>query len=257
MTDKVCIVTGSTGSDGTGRATIKLFASKGWRVVVNYSRNAAAGEQVAAECRELGAAGVLAIKADVTADADCRRLAKQVEDEWGRCDLLVNNAATTRFVSHKKLDGLSGEDFQDIFNVNVTGVYLMTRALAPLLKKTAGASAINISSMAGIRPGGSCMAYGVSKAALNHLTLNLARVLAPEVRMNALVPGFIEGDWLLNGMGKERYDAFRQSWIKQSPLEKVLSPGEVAEAVWWLASSPSDMTGELVQLDGGHRLGRA
>jgi NAD(P)-dependent dehydrogenase (short-subunit alcohol dehydrogenase family) len=257
MTDQVCIVTGSTGNDGTGSATIKLFAKKGWRVVVNYSRNAAAADAVAAECRELGAAGVLAIKADVTSDADCRRLAKRVEDEWGRCDVLVNNAATTRFVPHRNLDGLSGEDFQDIFNVNVTGVYLVTRALAPLLKKTGGASVVNISSMSGIRPGGSCMAYSVSKAALNMLTLDLSRVLAPEVRMNALVPGFITGDWLLSGMGKERYEAYRDSWIKQAPLGKVLSPAEVADAVWWLANAPGDLTGELVQLDGGLRLGRA
>jgi len=254
---KVCIVTGSTGSDGTGSATIKHFAKKGWRVVVNYSRNAEAAERVAAECRTLGAAAVLSIKADVTSDADCRRLAREVEDSWGRCDLLVNNAATTRFVPHKKMDQLSGEDFQNILNVNVTGVYLMTRALTGLLKKTGCASVVNISSMAGIVPGGSCMAYAVSKAALNHLTLNMARVLAPEVRCNAVLPGFITGEWLLNGMGKERYEKYRESWIGSAPLAKVLAPEDVAEAVWWLANAPSDLTGELVNLDGGKRLGKA
>jgi 3-oxoacyl-[acyl-carrier protein] reductase len=224
---------------------------------VNYSRNAEAGERVAAECRAAGAADVLCIRADVTRDADCVALAKQVESAWGRCDMLVNNAAKTKFVPHKHLDKLSGEDFQDILNLNVTGVYLATRALAPLMKKTGGASVVNISSMAGIRPGGSCMAYAVSKAALNHLTLNLSRVLAPEVRCNALLPGFITGEWLLNGMGKERYEGYKASWIKGSPLEKVLTPEDVAAAVWWLVDAPSDLTGELIQLDGGNRLGRA
>lgn len=257
MSQKVCIVTGSTGSDGTGSAIVKLFAQKGWRVVVNYSRNAEAGERVAAECRKAGAADVLTIRADVTNDADCRALAKQVEGAWGRCDMLVNNAAKTKFVPHKKLDGLSGEDFQDIFNLNVTAVYLMTRALTPLLKKTGGASVVNISSMAGIRPGGSCMAYSVSKAALNHLTLNLSRVLAPEVRCNALLPGFITGEWLLTGMGKERYESYMAATIKGSPLEKVLSPEDVAKSVWWMVDGPADLTGELIQLDGGNRLGRA
>ncbi len=257
MSEQVCVVTGSTGNDGTGSATVKYFSERGWRVVVNYSRSVEAAKQVEAECRKLGAADVLNIQADVTSDADCRRMAQTVADKWGRCDVLVNNAATTKFVAHKNMDGLSGEDFQNIFNINVTGVYLVTRAFETLLKSTPRASVANISSMAGVQGGGSCMAYGASKAALNAMTLSLARVLAPQVRVNAILPGFISGEWLTNGMGKEAYESFKQGWIKASPLESVDDPVDIAETVWWLATGPGKLTGELIHLDNGHRLGKA
>jgi 3-oxoacyl-[acyl-carrier protein] reductase len=257
MSDKVCVVTGSTGNDGTGSATVKYFAKQGWRVVVNYSKSADAAARVAEECKRLGAAGVLSLQADVSNDTDCRRMAESVEEAWGRCDLLVNNAATTKFVSHANLEGLSGEDFQHIFSVNVTGVYLMTRAFAGLLRKTGGASVVNISSMGGVQGTGSCMAYGASKAALNAMTMSLARVLAPEVRVNAVLPGFITGDWLKNGLGQAAYEAMMQGRIDASPLPSVLDPVDVAEAVWWLAGSPGKLTGELIHLDSGHRFGKA
>ena len=256
MSAQVCVVTGSTGNNGTGSATVKHFASKGWKVVVNYSRSADAAVQVEAECRGLGAADVLSIQADVTRDEDCRRLAKTVEDAWGRCDLLVNNAATTKFVQHRNLEDLSGDDFQNIFNVNVTGIYQMTRAFAGLLRKTGGASVVNISSMGGVMGTGSCMAYGASKAALNAMTMSFARVLGPEVRVNAVLPGFITGDWLMNGMGDERYEQFMQQYRNRSPLDTVLDPQDVADAVWWLATAPGKLTAELIHLDCGSRIGR-
>ena len=157
--------------------------------------------------------GDTAIVPDVTSDADCRRMAKTVADKWGRCDVLVNNAATTKFVPHRNMDDLSGEDFQRILNVNVTGVYLVTRAFADLMRKTPRASVANISSMGGVQGTGSCMAYGASKAALNAMTMALARVLAPEVRVNAVLPGFITGEWLLNGMGEKAYEGMKQAWV--------------------------------------------
>jgi len=255
MSDKVCVVTGSTGNDGTGSATVKYFAKQGWRVVVNYSKSVDAAAKVAEECRRLGASAVLSLQADVAKDEDCKRMAQAVEQQWGRCDVLVNNAATTRFVSHGNLDGLSAEDFQAIFGVNVTGVYLMTRAFAALLRRSQG-SVVNISSMGGVQGTGSCMAYGASKAALNALTMSLARVLAPEVRVNAVLPGFITGDWLKNGFGLPAYEAMMKNRIDSSPLANVLDPADVAEAVWWLAGGPGKLTGELIHLDSGHRLGK-
>ncbi|HXC37835.1 MAG TPA: SDR family oxidoreductase [Burkholderiales bacterium] len=256
MSEKVCVVTGSTGNDGTGSATVKYFAKQGWRVVVNYSKSADAAARVADECKRLGASAVLSLQADVTKDDDCRRMAKSVEESWGRCDVLVNNAATTKFVNHADLDGLSAEDFQTIFGVNVTGVYLMTRAFAALLRNSQG-SVVNISSMGGVQGTGSCMAYGASKAALNAMTMSLARVLAPQVRVNAVLPGFITGDWLKNGFGQAAYEAMMKNRIDTSPLANVLDPVDVAEAVWWLGSGPGKLTGELIHLDSGHRLGAA
>jgi len=251
---KVCLVTGSTGRNGAGSAAVKFFAKQGWRVVVNYSRDATLAEEVAAECRALGAADVLVAKADVTSDEACRAMAADIEQRWGRLDVLVNNAAVTTFNDHKNLDGLSFEDFQRVFAVNVSGVYIVTRAMAPLLRRTGNASVVNISSVGGLRGTGSSMAYAASKSALNAMTFSFARVLAPEVRVNALLPGFIEGDWLINGMGRERYESVRAALIAKNPLKSVQTPDEIAEAIWWLVNGPPALTGELIQLDAGGRL---
>jgi len=252
--EQVCLVTGATGRNGAGSATIKFFARQGWRVVVNYSRDEAAAQEVAAECRALGAADVLVARADVTSDDACRAMARDIEQRWGRLDALVNNAAVTTFNDHKNLDGLSFDDFQRVFAVNVSGVYVVTRAMAALLRRTGNASVVNMSSVGGLRGTGSSMAYAASKSALNAMTFSFARVLAPEVRVNALLPGFIEGDWLINGMGRERYEAVRAALIAKNPLKSVQTPDEIAEAVWWLVHGPAALTGELMQLDAGGRL---
>lgn len=120
MTRKVCVVTGS--SSGIGAATARLYAGSGWNVVVNYSREAAPAEAVAAECRALGAEA-LVVCADVSVDAQCREMAAEVEEVWGRADVLVNNAGTTRFVALRDLEGLAAEDFHRIYSVNVVGAF--------------------------------------------------------------------------------------------------------------------------------------
>jgi NAD(P)-dependent dehydrogenase (short-subunit alcohol dehydrogenase family) len=233
---------------------IRHFAQNGWRVVVNYSRDAQAAAVVEAQCKALGAADVLVVKADVTRDDECREMARQIQQRWGRLDVLVNNAAVTAFNDHKNLDGLSFDDFQRIFAVNVSGMYVMTRAVAALLRQTGNASVINISSVGGLSGTGSSIAYGVSKSAVNALTMALARALAPEVRVNALLPGFIEGDWLVRGLGEERYRAAREAMIARTPLKSVQTPEDIAEAAWWLAHGPAAMTGELVKVDAGMKL---
>ena len=134
---KVAIVTGS--SSGIGAATVRLYARNGWNVVVNYSREAAPAEAVANECRALGAE-VLVARADVADDADCRRLAGLVDARFGRADVLVNSAGTTKFVAAKDLDGLSAEDFQRMYAVNVVGAFQTVRAFAPMLGRQAGAA---------------------------------------------------------------------------------------------------------------------
>jgi NAD(P)-dependent dehydrogenase (short-subunit alcohol dehydrogenase family) len=184
---KVCVVTGS--SSGIGAATVKLYAKQGWNVVVNYSREAAPAEAVASECRELGA-DVLVARADIAADADCRRLAGLVEARFGRADVLVNNAGTTKFVAAKDLDGLDADDFQRIYAVNVIGAFQMVRAFAPLLGRQPGAAIVNVSSIASLMGTGSSLAYMASKGALNALTIGLARSLGPAIRVNAIAPGW-------------------------------------------------------------------
>jgi NAD(P)-dependent dehydrogenase (short-subunit alcohol dehydrogenase family) len=253
MVKRVCVVTGS--SSGIGAATARLYARQGWNVVVNFSRDPAPAEAVAAECRALGAE-VLVLKADVSVDADCRRLAAEVGATFGRADVLVNNAGTTKFVDLKDLDGLEAEDFHKIYGVNVIGAYQMTRALVPLLKANPGAGVVNVSSVASIMGRGSSLAYMASKGALNAMTVGLSRALAPEVRVNAIAPGFVETPWLEAGLG----DSYQRSvdWYKsRAALEDTISAEDVAETAWYLGASAKKTTGELLLVDAGLRVTKA
>ncbi|TRZ65284.1 MAG: SDR family oxidoreductase [Rhodocyclaceae bacterium] len=251
MDRKVCVVSGS--SSGIGAATARLFAGNGWNVVINYSRNAAPAETVAAECRALGAE-VLVIKADISSDGDCRRMAAEVEAAWGRTDVLVNNAGATKFVALKNLEGLSAEDFQRIYSVNVIGSYQMTRAFVPLLKKHPGSGVVNISSVASMMGIGSSIAYMASKGALNAMTVGLARALGPEIRVNAIAPGLVETPWLKEGLGPERYAASVESYQSRAALAAVISPEDIAAAAWWLGAGAAKTTGEVLLVDAGLRI---
>jgi NAD(P)-dependent dehydrogenase (short-subunit alcohol dehydrogenase family) len=247
MDKKVAIVTGS--SSGIGAATARLFAKNGYNVVVNFSRNPEPAEAVAEECRALGAE-VLVLKANVAEDADCRALAKAVEEKWGRADALVNNAGTTKFVAAKDLDGLSAQDFHDIYSVNVIGAYQMIRAFALLMKKNPGAGIVNVSSVASVMGIGSSVAYMASKGALNAMTFGLARALGPEIRVNAVGPGMVETPWLQTGLG-DQYEARRQNYIATTPLAATIQPEDVADACYWLCAGAPKTTGEFILVDSG------
>jgi len=251
MERKVCVVTGS--SSGIGAATVRLYAQRGWNVVVNYSRDTAQAEAVAQSCRELGAQ-VLVVRANVAEDADCRAMAQQVADTFGRCDVLVNNAGTTKFVGVRNLDGLSAEDFHRIYAVNVVGAFQMVRAFEDLLKRHPPSAVVNMSSIAGSTSMGSCIAYSASKGALNTLTIALARGLGPQVRVNAIAPGFVATPWLRQGLGEERYAAAQASYKSRAALAEVIEPEDVARAVWYLGVDALKTTGEVLALDSGVRM---
>jgi NAD(P)-dependent dehydrogenase (short-subunit alcohol dehydrogenase family) len=248
---KVCVVSGS--SSGIGAATVRLFASRGWNVVVNASSDMARAEAVAQECRALGAQA-LVVQANVADDADCLRLAAQTQAHFGRADVLVNNAGTTKFVALKNLDGLEAEDFQRIYAVNVVGAYQLTRALVPLLQQQAGAGVVNISSVASMMGRGSSLAYMASKGALNALTVGLARALGPAIRVNAIAPGLVDSAWLQQGLGPERYAAHLKAWTDTAALAAPITPEDVAEAAWWLGAGAAKTTGEVLLLDAGFRI---
>lgn len=251
---KVCVVTGS--SSGIGAATARLYAGNGWNVAVNYSRDPAPAEEVATQCRALGA-DVLVVKADVSSDADCRRLAAEVQARWGRADVLVNNAGTTRFVPLKNLDGLEAEDFQQIYAVNVIGAWQMTRAFVPLLEQHPVTAVVNVSSIASFMGTGSSIAYMASKGALNAMTMGLARALGPKIRVNAIAPGLVESPWLQNGLGEKAYAAAVESYKQRAALGEVITPDDIAQAAWWLGVGAAKTTGEVLLIDGGLRLTRA
>lgn len=247
----VAIVTGS--SSGVGAATAKLLASKGCNVVINYSKSSQAAEEVGAACAALGVE-VLVSQADVSRDEDCRTLVEKTLKKWGRIDVLVNNAGTTKFVPHEDLDGLSAEDFHWIYGVNVVGPYQMIRAATAAMKASGDAAVVNVASIAGVKGVGSCVAYAASKGALLTMNQSLARALGPEIRVNAVCPGFIEGEWLREGMGAETYDQSKAFLESRTPLQAVCSPETVAESILNFVDGHSVVTGQHLVLDGGHLL---
>ncbi len=247
----VAIVTGS--SSGVGAATARQLAEKGCNVVINFAHNQAGAEETRQACEAFGVETAV-VRADVADDADCRRLAAAAEDKWGRIDALVNNAGTTKFCDHADLEGLSAEDFQRIYGVNTIGAYQMVRAVAPAMRRGGRGSIVNVASIAGVMGIGSSIAYAASKGAMITLGLSLARVLGPEIRLNTVCPGFIQGDWLEQGMGPDTY-ARTKAYLEQStPLRTTATPDTVAEVIVYLLSGAELVTGETVLLDGGHHL---
>ena len=240
---KVAIVTGS--ASGIGAATAVELSRRGFSVVVNYSKSREQAEQVASKCRD-----AIAVQADVGEDAECRRLAQAALDKWGRIDALVNNAGTTKFVKHADLDGLSADDFLRMYRLNVVGPFQMARACAPSLKANRGA-VVNVSSVAALHGTGSSIAYAASKAALNSLTSSLARVLGPEVRVNAVSPGYVDTPWQTNALGAERAGKAAAHYSTLVPLKDYARPEDVADAIAWLIEGARQTTGETIYIDGG------
>jgi 3-oxoacyl-[acyl-carrier protein] reductase len=166
---------------------------------------------------------------------------------------LVNSAGTTKFVSMRELDGLSADDFHRVYSVNLIGAYQMVRACLGHLRATRG-SVVNISSIASTMGIGSSFAYACSKGAVNTLTIALARALGPEVRVNAVLPGFTETRWLKEGLG-DQYERARDTYRAKSALESTISPEEVADVVVALLG-PGKITGQLISVDAGRGIGR-
>jgi 3-oxoacyl-[acyl-carrier protein] reductase len=251
---KAAVVTGASSDEGIGSECAKILASRGCNVVVNYATNRAGGERIAEACRAAGA-DAIAVQGDVSKNEDCERLVKACIDKWGRLDVLINNAATTKPIPHKRMDLLDAAEFQRIFAVNVIGTYQMTRAAAPHLKATGDAAIVNISSVGAMRAGGSSMAYTASKAAINNLTLSTARALAPEVRVNALCPGGMLGAWTRKILTEEQYQERLAQAKTQYPLKRGIWPKDVAVAALFLVEGATTMTGEAIRMDCGQHLG--
>ncbi len=252
LQDRVAIITGS--SSGVGAATARLFAGLGCKVVVNYNSKQAEAEAVARECEELGVETVV-FGGSVARDEDCRAMVQAAMDKWGRVDVLVNNAGTTKFVPHANLDGLDEGDFQRIYGVNVIGAYQMVRAVTPIMQQQEdGGAVVNIASTAGVNGIGSCIAYAASKGAMITMTLSLARALGPKLRINAVCPGFIEGDWLKDGWGEEKYQQLMDFQRGNAVLGRVATPETVADAILHFVTGPQLVTGETLMVDGGGHL---
>lgn len=240
---KVALITG--GSSGIGAATAKELARRGWRVAINYAHNATAAGKMAAECGQ-----GIAVQGDVSIDGDCRRVAKTVVEKCGAIDALVNNAGTTKVVPHGELEGLSAEDFQRIFALNVIAPFQMVRACREALKAGRG-SVVNVSSVASVLGTGSSVAYAASKAALETMSLSLARSLAPEIRVNVVAPGHTNTPWHPNVRGAERAAETEKRYAAIAPLRQISQAEDVADAIVWLIEGGRNVTGEVIYVDGG------
>jgi 3-oxoacyl-[acyl-carrier protein] reductase len=240
---KVAIITGS--SSGIGAATATELSRRGWSVVVNYSKDKSKAEAIQKTLKDS-----IAVQADVGNDADCRKLAKAALDKWGRIDALVNNAGTTKFVAHAKLEDLSDEDFQRIFRINVVAPFQMVRACAAALKESKGA-VVNVSSVAALLGTGSSIAYAASKAALNTMSLSLARVLAPEVRVNVVSPGHVDTPWQRAAHGEAGAAEMKKRYAERAVLKSSPDPEDIADAIVWLIEGAKKTTGETIYVDSG------
>ena len=247
----VAIVTG--GSRGVGAATAKMLSKNGWNVIITCSSSIEEAEKVAKECSN-ETAQVIALQADVSNDLDCKATINKAIEKWNRIDALINNAGTTKFVwDHSDLNSLDAADFQHIYAVNVVGPFQMVKASKEHLLKSANPCVVNVSSIGGIKGIGSSLAYASSKGALNSMTLSMARNLGP-IRVNAVCPGFIEGEWLKKGIGPEMYEAVKLRVKTTTPLKKTCTPESVAEVIVNLIETSELMTGQLVTVDGGASL---
>lgn len=245
---KAAIVTG--GGTGVGRATALALAERGCSVAINYSRSQAEAEQTASEIDDLGAPSLVA-EADVADDAACRDFVEASAAVFGRLDVLVNNAGTTVFCDHADLDGVDADDFRRVYEVNAIGPFQMSRAAKPHLVADGGGEIVNVSSVAGIVATGSSIPYCMSKSALNIQTVALARSLGPEVRVNAIAPGFITSRWLQEGLGDEFYDAVKANYESTTPLRAVCDPEDIRDAILSVIEGSDMMTGQIQVVDGG------
>ena len=250
--ERVVLISGA--ASGIGAATARRFLREGWQVAINHvdASQREAAEQIVVQVNVPGTRS-FTVEGDVTRDADCVRMVERTFEKFGRLDALVNAAGISKMVAHPDLHGVSADDFQRIYAVNTIGTFQMMRAAAPRLKASGKGSIVNISSRAALMGSGSSIPYAASKAAVNALTMALARVLAPEVRVNAVCPALVEQGFV-ERLAPESFAKRSAHQIEVSPLHRIGHPDEVAEAIWWLTTGASMMTGAIVELDFGMHL---
>lgn len=240
---KVVVVTG--GGTGMGRAMSRRFAHEGAKVVVNYARSQGrAAETADAIQREGGQA--IALQADLTSDQAARRMIAETITQYGRLDVLVNNAGWTRSIPHPDLEGLTEEILNQTWAVNVKAPIYCIRAAAPYLRAHGDGAVINITSGGAYTASGSSIIYAASKAALASLTKSLARVLAPEIRVNAIAPGFVDTGFV--NWSPEVLERLR----RPGRLGREITAEDIADAAVFLACDARATTGQTILVDQGN-----
>jgi 3-oxoacyl-[acyl-carrier protein] reductase len=247
MGKPAALVTGA--STGIGRSAAVALARSGYDVAINYSRSGDAAKITAHEVKAAGAKALLCC-ADVSDDASARSMIAAVEREFGRLDVLINNAGTTVDIAPTNFEEMTVDAWNRVFSVNVLGVFLVTRAAAPLLKKSPNGCIVNTCSIAGLRPSAQPLPYAASKAAVANLTKTLANALGPKIRVNAVAPGWIEGEWMKRTLA-ENYDGLMARRAKYTPLKRCCTEDDVADSMLSLILHNRFVTGEIIIVDGG------
>lgn len=240
------LVTGS--ATGIGRAEAIALAAAGHDVAVNYRRSADAAEQTAVACAAHGAKTVV-IGCDVADDNQVKSMVGETEAAFGRLDVLCNNAGITSSAPFGDLDAIDLDEWDRVLAVNVRGIVQVTRACAPMLRAAKGCI-VNTASIVGLRPGPQPLAYSTSKAAVVSLTRTLALALGPDIRVNAVAPGWMEGDWMKRMLGDD-YDRLMERRARMTPLKRCVTAEDVAEVMLSLVQGNRFVTGEIVVVDGG------
>ena len=243
----VALVTGA--ATGIGRSAALALAKNGYDVVINYSRSEDAAKITAQQAESAGARTLLQ-RCDVSDDTSVRAMLAATEKEFRRLDVLINNAGTTVDVEPKNFDAMTVEAWNRVFSVNVLGLFLVTRAATPLLKKSPNGCIVNTCSIAGLRPSAQPLPYAASKAAVANLTKTLANALGPQIRVNAVAPGWIEGDWMKRTLA-DNYEGLMARRGKYTPLKRCCTEDDVADSMLSLILHNRFVTGEIIIVDGG------
>jgi 3-oxoacyl-[acyl-carrier protein] reductase len=245
---KRALVTG--GATGIGCAAVLHLARAGFDVALNYRTSKASAQAVAAEAEKAGAR-VLLLACDVAEDSEVRAMMAALDAEFGGLEALINNAGTTIATPPADFDGVSVEAWDRVFAVNVRGLFLVTRAAIPLLRRGTHPSIVNTASIVGLRPGPQPLPYAASKAAVVSLTKQFAGALGPDIRVNAVAPGWMEGEWMERSLGGN-YERLMERRAKATPLRACVTADDVAEVMLSLILSNRFVNGEIVVVDGGY-----
>lgn len=244
LKNKVALVTG--GGTGIGRATSLELAKRGAVVIVNYSRSQSDADETV-QCINNDGGRAIAIQADVSRDEEVRAMVQDAVKHFGTIDLLVNNASITMHIPMDDLESAAEEVWDELFAVNVKGMFYCVRAVAPFMKKKQKGAIVNLGSIAGQTGLGSSLPYAVSKAAVHGLTKSLARALAPDIRVNCIVPGAVATRWW------EGREAQMSSLAPYLPLQRISTPEDIA-AMICAALEQDAMTGQIITVDSGQTL---
>jgi 3-oxoacyl-[acyl-carrier protein] reductase len=240
---KVAVVTG--GSNGIGAAAVRMLAQDGARVVVGYNKGE---DRAKALIAELPGSGHVALQVALEDGASVRRFAAQVSEKCGRADILVNSAGFTTPVAHGNLDAMTDELMDSMLIANVRGPFSLIRALAPMLMASGDAVVINVSSISAFTGSGSSVAYCACKAALDTMTVSLARALGPAIRVLCVSPGAVATDFVA---GRDR--AVLEKIAAATPLKQIVEPEDVATAIMACVALKKS-TGSRIIVDGGRFL---